>query len=79
MDSKYTLVGKNGSNSTVSNLKRKFSYGSSNSVPSKKLNLQPTKPVQPSIKSNASQNDRTVVKDIQQQRRQLPVYAVKES
>lgn len=84
MDSKYSVGGKSSPNSTVTSLKRKYSYGSQSTVPSKKSNLQsPLKSSTSTTKNVAlpstSSGERVVVKDIQQQRKQLPVYAVRDS
>lgn len=91
MESKYSLVSKSKSNVAEStsfspNLKRKFSYGLSNSTPpAKKTNLQIVpKLSNPSVKANTSQNgnsnaaQKNLVQDIQSQRQQLPVYAVRQ-
>lgn len=84
MDSKYSIGTKNGNGSSAPHLKRKFSYGSATTVPPKRPNLQPSFKGSPSTlkhvpsTSNNSSNDRTIVKDIQQQRKLLPVHAVRE-
>lgn len=85
MDSKYSIGSGSGSSKSGSNmtgLKRKFSYTSPTTVPPKKPNIQSTlRAITPSSKHSpvSSSGDRTISKDIQQQRKQLPVYAVKES
>lgn len=86
MDSKYSIGNKNSSISYSSGLKRKFSYSSSSSnVPTKRPNLHSTpKPSIATTPKNVSSttsnpNERPMPKDIQQQRKQLPVYAVKDS
>lgn len=91
MDSKYAIFAKNKSTSTESapfsqNLKRKFTYGSASSIPpAKKPNLQNVpKLSNPTTKLNHAQNgssnitNKIFVQDIQTQRRELPVFAVRE-
>lgn len=84
MDSKYSFGNKNNSIGSSSGLKRKFSYSSPSNVPTKRLNLQLTP--KPSISTpknvpstNSNSYERPIPKDIEQQRKQLPVYAVKDS
>lgn len=89
MDSKYSLLEKNESNakrfgSTKFGLKRKLSYGTSNGSPlAKKPNLQKTPkstnvPIRQSIATNGSTNgNEKAVNTIQMQRKQLPIYAVR--
>lgn len=90
MDSKYSIFAKNKSalsESSSQNLKRKFTYCSSNSAPSqsKKPNLQNGTKLSNFIsKPNFTQNGTTVVanknisNNIQIQRQRLPVFAVRE-
>lgn len=76
MESKYSLFTKNSQN-----LKRKFSYGSSNSAPPPKINHLQNVPKlsKPSTKSNITQSGNSnTMHDIQSQRQQLPVYAVRQ-
>lgn len=84
MDSKYSIGNKNSSISSSSGLKRKFTYNTPSNVPTKRQNLQSTH--KPSISTSknvpstsSNSNERPMPKDIQQQRMQLPVYAVKDS
>lgn len=84
MDSKYSIGNKNSSISSSSGLKRKFTYNSPSNVPTKRPTLQSIhKPLitTPKNVSSTSSNssERPIPKDIQQQRQQLPVYAVKDS
>lgn len=83
MDSKYSIFSKNKSTLAESspfsqNLKRKFTYGLSASVPAKKPHIQITpKPIQ-KLNSTQTATSKNVVQDIQFQRKQLPVFAVRE-
>lgn len=94
MDSKYSIFSKSKPTSVASspfgqNLKRKFSYmNSSSSAPpaaKKPHNSQlPSKHSNAQFKNNSTKNDcsssgnRNHSQDIQMQRKQLPVFAVRE-
>lgn len=87
MDSKYSIFSKNKPNQSNTspfsqNMKRKFAYSSPSLLPpTKKPNLQNT-PKLSNPSQNSPQNGSTMVfnksSDIQKQRKQLPVYAVRE-
>lgn len=85
MDSKYSLLAKNKMSSTESSpfsqsMKRKFAYGSSNSTahPAKKPHLQHV-PKLSNPSQNSAQNGSSLIStDIQKQRQQLPVFAVRD-
>lgn len=86
MDSKYSLLQKNGLHSTSVNGKRKFSNGSlSGYLPSKRPNLQHTPKIithsqsqQSNISSNANSNgsNKKNLPAAQQHRLQLPIFGV---
>lgn len=89
MDSKYSIFAKNRptlSESSSQHLKRKFTYCSSNSAPSqsKKPNLHNASKLSTSQKQNTTQNGTAIEasknssNNIQIQRQQLPVFAVRE-
>lgn len=91
MDSKYTIFGKNkpvavASSPFSQNLKRKFSYSNlSGSTPSAaKKPHNAFKHSNTQFKHNSTKNDslslanRNQLQDIQMQRKQLPVFAVRE-
>lgn len=82
MDSKYSIFSRNKPSPFSQNMKRKFAYSSPSSLPpTKKPNLQST-PKLSNPSQNSPQNGSTIVfnksSDIQKQRKQLPVYAVRE-
>lgn len=86
MDSKYSILAKSKPESSPFSQKRKFVYGSGNSAPQpKRPNLQNspklTNPLSKQVNAqNGSSNivNRNANIDIQLQRQQLPVYAVRE-
>lgn len=85
MDSKYSIIAKHKTALTesgpFSQNKRKFTYGSSNATPpAKKPHIQKVpersnSSTNPSSTQNGSSN---TTNDIQTQRQQLPVFAVRE-
>lgn len=91
MDSKYTIFGKNKPISVASspfsqNLKRKFTYSNSSgsTLPLAKKPHNTSKHSNTQFKHNSTKNDslslgnRNHLQDIQMQRKQLPVFAVRE-